>query len=313
MAASSPLHRDASASREPSSHSMYCMPATNAAPPSHTFERLVGPLRPWSDRRSCGGPLRPRSLPFAHALRADARTKTGACGRTVRMPPCNRICQATTMRRTAGIKNKIASRVARRETRRDLCTPYLYVTHTKKALATPRRPYSPEGRCAWTRPQHAYASLNGRPERILPGHLGPAGAPRGGRRHAATIMGLEGNTGQPRGSGLAQAAQERLQLTGMPSWAPWRRQADGERCPTPRHARAPHCRKKTSTPASNAACEGATRRPAPSEPACTPLQRKRLETSEFGKHSPKPPRLRACCCRRRPATPSPPLARASAG
>ena len=65
----------------------------------------------------------------------------------------------------------------------------LYLTHTKKALATPRRPYSPEGRCACTRPQHASATLNGRPERILPGHLGPAGAPRGGRRHAATIWG----------------------------------------------------------------------------------------------------------------------------
>ena len=61
-------------------------------------------------------------------------------------------------------------------------------TH-KKALATLRRPYSPEGRCACTRPQHASATLNGRPERILPGHLGPAGAPRGGRRHAATIWG----------------------------------------------------------------------------------------------------------------------------
>jgi hypothetical protein len=119
------------------------------------------------------------------------------------------------------------------------------VPHThKKALATPRRPCSPEGRCAWARPQHAYATLNGRPERILPGHLGPAGAPRGGPRHAATIMGLESDTGQPRGSGQAQAAHERLQLTGLPSWAPWRRQADGERCPMPRHARAPHCRKK---------------------------------------------------------------------
>ena len=28
-----------------------------------------------------------------------------------------------------------------------------------------------------------------RPERILPGHFGPAGAPRGGRRHAASIWG----------------------------------------------------------------------------------------------------------------------------
>ena len=124
MAASNPLPRDASASREPSSHSMYCITATNAALPSHTFEGLVGPYRPWSSRRSCGAPLRPMPLPFARASRADARTKTGVCARAVRAHPCPWICEATTMRRTAGIENKIASRVARRETRRDLCTPY---------------------------------------------------------------------------------------------------------------------------------------------------------------------------------------------
>ena len=105
MAASSPLHRDASASRQPSSHSLHGITASNAALPSHKQEGLVGPLRPWSGSRSCGGPPRPLSLPFARASRADARTKTGACGRTVRTPPCNRILEATTMRRTAGIKN----------------------------------------------------------------------------------------------------------------------------------------------------------------------------------------------------------------
>jgi hypothetical protein len=36
----------------------------------------------------------------------------------------------------------------------------------------------------------------------------------------------------------------------------------------PRRRRVLHYREKTSTAASNAACEGATRRPAPSEPAC---------------------------------------------
>jgi hypothetical protein len=114
---------------------MYCMPATNAALPSHKFGGLVGPLRPWSGtRRSCGGPPRPRPLPFARASRADAWTKTGACGRTVRTPRCNRICQATTMpfmhaanatdlrRRTGqtqstgngtGMENKIGTRVGR--------------------------------------------------------------------------------------------------------------------------------------------------------------------------------------------------------
>ena len=59
----------------------------------------------------------------------------------------------------------------------------------EKALATPRRPCSPEGRCARARPQHVSAASYGRPEHILPGHLGPVGAPRGGRRHAASIWG----------------------------------------------------------------------------------------------------------------------------
>ena len=115
MAASSPLHRDASASRQPSSHSLHGITASNAALPSHKIEGLVGPLRPWSGSRSCGGPPRPPSLPFAHALRADARTKTGARGRSVRVRPCHRILEATTMRRTAGIENKIRTRVERRE------------------------------------------------------------------------------------------------------------------------------------------------------------------------------------------------------
>jgi hypothetical protein len=182
----------------------------------------------------------------------------------------------------------------------------------KKALATPRRPCSPEGRCAWARPQHAYATLNGHPERILPGHLGPAGAPRGGRHHAATIWGWRATPTKH------EAAGRRRPRTSDYSRLGCHLGRRGAARPTVSAApcRATHARpnaKKTSTPASNAACEGATRRPAPSEAACTPLQRKRPETSKFGKHSPKPPRLRACCCRRRPATPSPPLARASAG
>ena len=51
------------------------------------------------------------SLPFARASRADARTKTGVCARAVRAHPCPWILQATTMRRTAGIENKIRTRV----------------------------------------------------------------------------------------------------------------------------------------------------------------------------------------------------------
>ena len=117
MAASNPLHRDASASRQPSSHSLHGITASNAALPSHKHKGLVGPLRPWSGSRSCGAPPRPLSLPFARASRADARTKTGVCARAVRAHPCPWILQATTMRRTAGIKNKMRTRVERRENR----------------------------------------------------------------------------------------------------------------------------------------------------------------------------------------------------
>ena len=126
MAASSPLPRDASASREPTTQSLHSITASNAALPSHTFEGLVGPYRPWSSRRSCGRPLRPRPLPFAHASHADARTKTTACARAVRVRCCPRICQATTMRRTAGIKNNIGTRVERREKGSDRLPPYIW-------------------------------------------------------------------------------------------------------------------------------------------------------------------------------------------
>ena len=77
MAASSPLHRDASASRQPSSHRLHGITASNAALPSRKVEGLVGPLRPWSGSRSCGGPPRPRPLPFAHALRAACSDQDG--------------------------------------------------------------------------------------------------------------------------------------------------------------------------------------------------------------------------------------------
>ena len=49
MAASSPLHRDAFASRQPSSHSLHCFTATNAALSSHKIEGLVaGCNRGWA-------------------------------------------------------------------------------------------------------------------------------------------------------------------------------------------------------------------------------------------------------------------------
>ena len=124
MAASSPLHRDASASRQPSSHSLHGITASNAALPSRKVEGLLGPLRPWSGSRSCGAPPRPLPLPFAHALRADTRTLTAARARAVRVQPCHRILEATTMRRTAGIENKMRTRVERREKGSDRLPPY---------------------------------------------------------------------------------------------------------------------------------------------------------------------------------------------
>ena len=124
MAASNPLHRDASASRQPSTHSLHCFTACNAALPSHKVEGLVGPLRPLSGSRSCGRPPRPPSLPFAHALRAAIQTKMGARGRSLRVRPCPWILQATTMRRTAGMENKIRTRVERREKGSDRLPPH---------------------------------------------------------------------------------------------------------------------------------------------------------------------------------------------
>ena len=122
MAASSPLHSDGSASRQPSSHRLHGITASNAALPSRKVEGLLGPLRPWSGSRSCGAPPRPRPLPFAHASHADARTKTTACARAVRA--CGAVLTAVLgprtrtsdlsgdhpMRRTAGI-NSASGRV----------------------------------------------------------------------------------------------------------------------------------------------------------------------------------------------------------
>ncbi len=106
MAASNPLHRDASASRQPSTHSLHCFTACNAALPQATKSKALLVL---SGRGAAVALVaarpRPRPLPFARASRADARTKTGVCARAVRAHPCPWILQATTMRPTAGIKN----------------------------------------------------------------------------------------------------------------------------------------------------------------------------------------------------------------
>ena len=133
MATSSPLHSDGSASRQPSSHSQHGITASNAALPSRKVEGLVGPLRPLSGIRSCGRPPRPPSLPFAHALRAAIKTKMGARGRSLRVRPCHRICEVTTMRRTAGRENKIGTRVERREKGSASAAPLPERTRIKKS------------------------------------------------------------------------------------------------------------------------------------------------------------------------------------
>ena len=164
MAASNPLHRDASASRQPSTHSLHCFTARNAALPSHKVEGLIDPLRPWSGSRSCGGPPRPLPLPFEHALRADTRTLTAARARAVRVQPCHRILEATTMRRTAGIENNIGTRVERREKGSDRLPPSLYsvgycilIAHDTLTQARGRapRPTGTRQRASERRPQRA--------------------------------------------------------------------------------------------------------------------------------------------------------------
>jgi hypothetical protein len=139
MATSSPLHSGGSASRQPSSHSQHGIAASNAALPSRKVEGLLDPLRPWSGSRSCGAPPRPLPLPLAHALRADTRTLTAARARAVRVQPCHWILEATTMRRSAGIENKMRTRVARREKGSDRLPPY----HTPHDPGPHPRPPTP--------------------------------------------------------------------------------------------------------------------------------------------------------------------------
>ena len=123
MAASNPLHRNASASRQPSSHRLHGITASNAALPSRKVEGLVGPLRPLSGSRSCGRPPRPRYTLCSHGSCADVRAKTVARGRTARVRLCPWILQAPTMSAAIGTKNKMRTRVERREKPSDLCTP----------------------------------------------------------------------------------------------------------------------------------------------------------------------------------------------
>ena len=79
----------------------------------------------------------------------------------------------------------------------------------KSTLATPRSPGSPEGRRARERPPCPFGALNGRPERILPWHLGPTRAPRGGRRHAASIWAWRGTPAEHGAAGRRRPPEHR--------------------------------------------------------------------------------------------------------
>ena len=68
--------------------------------------------------------LCPSHLRAPCALHGHVRTLTAARARAVRVQPCHRILEATTMRRTAGIENKMRTRVERREKPSDLRIPY---------------------------------------------------------------------------------------------------------------------------------------------------------------------------------------------
>ena len=138
MATSSPLHSGGSASRQPSSHSLHGITASNAALPSHKHEGLVGPLRPWSGSRSCGGPPRPRYHLRSNALEPQRATQIVARGRAVRVRLCPWILQAPTMSAAIGTKNNIGTRVERREKPSDLWIPYYKVHSRFDCVSWPR-------------------------------------------------------------------------------------------------------------------------------------------------------------------------------
>ena len=121
MAASSPLHSDGSASRQPSSHSLHGITASNAALPSRKVEGLLGPLRPWSGSLSCGAPPRPRYTLCSHGSCADVRAKTVARGRTARVRLCPWILPPCRPQSVPRIKSARASKGVKRD--RTCCPP----------------------------------------------------------------------------------------------------------------------------------------------------------------------------------------------
>ena len=117
------LSRHAAASSAASASGLQIDPATHAEPTVEGFGGLPDPHRPRSSCAIIDAPLKPLSLAFANGLRADVRTKTAACARPLRVRPTNRILQATTMWRTAGIMDEIETRVAKHESRRNRPPP----------------------------------------------------------------------------------------------------------------------------------------------------------------------------------------------
>ena len=108
------------ARRVPSS--CYAITKRNAALNNHHFKWTL-PTSGLSWRWNSTAPLPPRSLPFASALCAVGRTKTGAYPRTVRMPPCHRLLRAVTMPRTRGIMSSLEEWLARGLSSREPAPP----------------------------------------------------------------------------------------------------------------------------------------------------------------------------------------------
>ena len=122
MAASSPLHNDGSASRQPSSHSLHGISVADAALQSHKIElRRPSWSSPAVERQSLLWRPAETIIIILPCLRAPYMT--AARGRSLRVRPCPWIRQATTMRRTGGMENKIRTRVARREKRPNSLPP----------------------------------------------------------------------------------------------------------------------------------------------------------------------------------------------
>ena len=118
----SPLLGDASAARAASTSSCYAITKHNAVLTNHHFQcPLTTSGLSW--RWNSTALLPPLSLPFANALCAVGRTKTGARRRTVCVRPCHRLLHATTKRRTRGIMSSLEELSSRGPFFTGICPP----------------------------------------------------------------------------------------------------------------------------------------------------------------------------------------------